>query len=311
MSMSATAQAARDRWFVAGYCAAYLASMTGLWMSHHTSAGQAAALLVILGVLFPGIALLVTRRAIALPHLVSKPLRETLEIVAYMVPVAAVLVAGFDRVNRITAEPLHSLVLLALKLVTFVLAPAALLLANGGYTISDLAPMSLRRRDLRPALWMLLLIIAFQAVAGRGLHDIQSAGLSRATLLLGAPLAFVWLLVEVGLVEEFFVRAVLQARMAALLKSEWGGLAVATLLFGLLHAPGFYLRTGRTLEFLGDHPSMAMAIAYSIGVTSIAGLFMGVLWMRTKNLAVVILVHAAGDWLPNLVPWLKAFHLTR
>ena len=33
--------------------------------------------------------------------------------------------------------------------------------------------------------------------------------------------------------------------------------------------------------------------------------------LRTKNFAVVVIVHAAGDFLPNLVPWIKAFHLAR
>jgi len=44
-------------------------------------------------------------------------------------------------------------------------------------------------------------------------------------------------------------------------------------------------------------------------VTSLAGLFLGVLWMRTK-IAVLVIVHAAGDLLPNMVPWVKAFRLT-
>jgi membrane protease YdiL (CAAX protease family) len=54
-----------------------------------------------------------------------------------------------------------------------------------------------------------------------------------------------------------------------------------------------------------------MAVGYSIVLPSLAGLFLGVLWMRTKNFAVLVIVHAAGDLLPNLVPWVKAFHLTR
>ena len=54
-----------------------------------------------------------------------------------------------------------------------------------------------------------------------------------------------------------------------------------------------------------------MAVGYSIVLTSLAGLFLGVLWMRTKNLAVVVIVHAATDFLPNLVPWVKSFHLAQ
>ncbi len=54
-----------------------------------------------------------------------------------------------------------------------------------------------------------------------------------------------------------------------------------------------------------------MAVGYSIVLISLAGLFLGVLWMRTKNSAVLVIVHGAGDRLPNLVPRVKAPQLTR
>ncbi len=130
-------------------------------------------------------------------------------------------------------------------------------------------------------------------------------------LAVATPLSFAWLILEVGVVEEFFFRVLLQERLATVLRSPWGGLVVAAVLFGLAHAPGLYLRTAATQEGLGSHPSLLMAVGYSIVLISLAGLFQGVLWMRTKNFAVLVIVHAAGDFLPNLVPWAKAFHLTR
>ncbi len=54
-----------------------------------------------------------------------------------------------------------------------------------------------------------------------------------------------------------------------------------------------------------------MAVGYSIVMTSLAGLFLGVLWIRTRNLAVLIIVHAATDFLPNLTEWIRAFHLVK
>jgi membrane protease YdiL (CAAX protease family) len=95
------------------------------------------------------------------------------------------------------------------------------------------------------------------------------------------------------------------------LRSPWGWLVVASVVFGLVHALGFCLRPAGTQQALGSHPPLLMAIGYSIVLTSLAGLFLGVLWMRTKNFAVLVIVHTAGDLLPNLVPWIKAFHLTR
>ena len=180
-----------------------------------------------------------------------------------------------------------------------------------GYKINELAPVSLTRPALRPALWMSLAVLLMQSFLGRGLHDIRSAHLPVWVIVLAAPLSFAWLAIEVGVVEEFFFRVLLQQRLAALLRSSWGGLVLAALLFGLVHAPGFYLRTAATQESLGPHPSLLMAVGYSIVMTSLAGLFVGVLWMRTRNFAVVIIVHAAGDLLPNLVPLVKAFHLAR
>ena len=109
--------------------------------------------------------------------------------------------------------------------------------------------------------------------------------------------------------EEFFFRVLLQERLAVVLRSPWGGLVVAALLFGLMHAPGFYLRSASAQEGLGAHPTLAMAVGYSLVMTSLAGLFLGVLWMRTKNLAVLVIAHAATDFLPSLVPWVKTFHL--
>ena len=229
----------------------------------------------------------------------------------YLGVIAWVLVSGFGSVARIRTEPLHSVVLLGVKLVTVVGFPAAIMWALGHHRITELMPVSLKWRDLRPALWMSLAALLMQSTLGRGLHDIREAHLPVWILAVATPLSFAWLIIEVGVVEESFFRVLLQERLAAVLRSPWGGLVVAAVLFGLAHAPGFYLRPAATQEALGSHPSLLMAVGHSIMLTSLAGLFQGVLWMRTKNLAVLVIVHAAGDFLPNMVPWAKAFHLTR
>jgi len=261
--------------------------------------------------IFPALAMLATRRVSALPYDVCQPGIETVVLVMYLGVIAWVLVSGFGRVARIGTEPLHSVVLLSVKLVTVVGFPAAIMLALGHYKLAELMPISLRWHELRPALWMSLAALLMQSFLGRGLHDIREAHLPLWVLAVATPLSFAWLMIEVGVVEEFFFRVLLQERLAAVLRSPWGGLVVAAVLFGLLHAPGFYLRPVATQEALGSHPSLLTAIGYSIVVTSLAGLFLGVLWMRTKNFAVLVIVHSAGDLLPNLVPWVKAFHLTR
>lgn len=155
------------------------------------------------------------------------------------------------------------------------------------------------------------LLLIFQSVAGRGMRDIAAAHVDGSTLVWGFPLAFVWLMLEAGVVEEFFFRCLLQSRLSAALRSELGGIVVMALLFGLMHAPGLYLRTGVTQEGLPPHPRLWMAIGYSIVITSMAGFFLGVLWARTRNFVVVVMVHAAADLLPDFLPTLRSFHLLR
>jgi membrane protease YdiL (CAAX protease family) len=272
---------------------------------------DALAALVILGVAFPALAMLATRRVSVLPSVVHRPRIEAASLLMYLAVVAWLLVLGFDRLAHFSIEPWHSAAVLGVKLVEFVVIPSAIIMTVGHYKIAELMPISLRWRELHPALWMSVAALLMQSFLGRGLHDIREAHLPIWVLSVATPLSFAWLMIEVGVVEEFFFRVLLQERLAAVLRSPWGGLVVAAVLFGLVHAPGFYLRTAATQEALGSHPSLFMAVGYSIILTSLTGLFLGVLWMRTKNIAVLVIVHAAGDLLPNLVPWIKAFHLMR
>jgi membrane protease YdiL (CAAX protease family) len=306
-----SASSIRPRTYVVAYFALWAAALVLLRTFEGFETSEALAALVILGVVFPVLAMLATRRVSALPHVVRQPRTETVVLVMYLVVIAWVIVSGFGRVARFRTEPLHSVILLSVKLTAFVAFPTAIGLALGDYRMAELMPISLRWRELRPALLMSLAALLMQSFLGRGLHDIREARLPVWVLAVATPLSFAWLMIEVGVVEEFFFRVLLQERLAAVLRSPWGGLVVAALLFGLVHAPGFYLRPAATQEALGAHPSLFMAVGYSIVLTSLAGLFLGVLWMRTKNFAVLVIVHAAGDLLPNLVPWVKAFHLMR
>ena len=69
-----------------------------------------------------------------------------------------------------------------------------------------------------------------------------------------------------------------------------------------MHAPGLYLRRNLTQEGLPAHPSLLMAIGYSIVITSTAGFLFGVLWARTRNFAVIVVAHGMADLLPNILP---------
>jgi membrane protease YdiL (CAAX protease family) len=215
---------------------------------------------------------------------------------------------GIDALkNGVLREPWQMLAMLGAKVGLFVFVPFVLFYASGKYKIRELMPASSKPKHLLVALWMSLVLILFQTVFGRGVSEIRHSGLPLWAVAVGLPLAYVWLLVEVGLVEEFFFRVLLQSRLSALLRSEVAGIVLMALLFGLAHAPGLHFRSAVTLEGLGPHPSWLVAIGYSIAVTSVAGIFLGILWARTRNILVLMLVHAAGDLLPNLVQFVKAW----
>jgi uncharacterized protein len=311
VNTESTARSAHTFLYVGGYLALWASALVSLRTHEAFAASEAMIALVILGIIFPDLALLVTRGVPALPYSVHQPSIESLFLVAYLAVIAWVLTSGFAAVARISAEPQHLLVLLCVKLLLFVIVPAATISALGRYRIAELMPISLAWRNLRPALWISLAALLMQSVLGRGLHDIRAVHPPAWVLIVATPLSFVWLMLEVGVVEEFFFRVLLQERLAESLRSPWGGIVTAALLFGLVHAPGFYLRPGGSFEALGEHPTLGFAIGYSIVLTSLAGLFLGVLWMRTKNFAVVVIAHAATDFLPNLLPWSRSFHLLR
>jgi membrane protease YdiL (CAAX protease family) len=62
---------------------------------------------------------------------------------------------------------------------------------------------------------------------------------------------------------------------------------------------------GGEVEGLGANPSALNALAYSVVVLAPSGILFGVIWGRTRNLFAAIIVHAAGDLLPNLSAFIE------
>ena len=147
---------------------------------------------------------------------------------------------------------------------------------------------------------MAFLLFLVQFYIGNGARPIREGILSHTQVWIGLPLFYLWLILEVGIVEEFFFRALLQSRISVLLNSEIGGIVISALIFGLAHAPGIYLREGGVLANLGNEPSLWLSIGYSICVLSIAGFFLAVIWAKTKNFWLIVGIHAFVDLLPGL-----------
>jgi membrane protease YdiL (CAAX protease family) len=165
---------------------------------------------------------------------------------------------------------------------------------NSGRGFTSAFPQSFTRRPSRGRAF-----VAFQYFLSGGGAAFRHGQFHVNQLLVALPLCFIWLFVEAGLVEEFFFRALVQSNLAAAFKSEVGGTVLMSLIFGLAHAPGFIFRHAGEVEGLGSNPSALDAVAYSIVVLAISGVTFGVIWARTKNLFAVMLIHAAGDLLPN------------
>lgn len=292
------------------YVAIYAAALWQMSRQPDFEPAEAIAILAIVGVLFSLLALLFTRKVEALPLAVKSPGVELAVLLLWMVPLAAFLVWGLGTLrSSFPNEPAQFLAIAAAKLAMVVVIPGLLLLRGWHYQVGELAPVGVRWKQIKPALWMSLAGLLMQGVLGRGLRDLSQAQVPMGMAVVAVPLALVWLALEVGLVEEFFFRVLLQTRLAHVFGSELSGIIAASALFGLVHAPGLYLRTAVTGEALGASPSLATALAYSIVITSVSGIFLGVLWSRTRNLAVVVIVHAAGDLIPNLLPFLKTWNL--
>jgi membrane protease YdiL (CAAX protease family) len=157
----------------------------------------------------------------------------------------AVLGWGFTAMNAtFPDEPLQSIVQVAVKLVTMVVVPAWLFL---GFRLDARATLS-SRRLLLVFVVMSLAYLAMQAVFGRGLITLRELSPPASTLAWAIPLCWLWQTLEAGLCEEVLFRRVLQEKIALASGSQVAAVAWASLLFGLAHAPGLWLRGGHLME---------------------------------------------------------------
>jgi membrane protease YdiL (CAAX protease family) len=201
--------------------------------------------------------------------------------------------------------PEHELLVMGLKLLAHVVLPAAILMALGARLL-PLVQMGLSGRKF----WRTLIVIGaifvgLSCVITPSLNEIAETKAPVSVLAWAAPASFVWIAIEAGLNEEFLFRAVLQTRLSALFRSAWAGVIVTSLIFGLVHAPGLFLRGGPGIDGWSSDP--LQVVAYTIAVLAPLGLLAGLIYARTKSLLLVILVHGMLDWLPNLADFIRVW----
>lgn len=297
-------------WVLLGI-AAYGVSLALLWRNPKFGHEDAIAELIIFGIAFPLLAWVATLRARPLELTARKSSAEIWLLFACLIGVSLYLIWGatvsetFVPASWILHPRSKFFVVLIRKLIVFVAIPYLLFRVIFGYRWRDFGLQfaglrALARNHLPVVLVLSAGIILFQYFMGGGAAPLRRGEFHASQLAIGLPLCFAWLFLEAGLVEEFFFRALVQARLAAWFKSEISGVALMALVFGLAHAPGFILRGAGLEEAIGANPSPAASIAYAIVVLSVGGIFFGIVWARTKNLFAVMFIHAATDLLPNL-----------
>jgi len=300
---------ARNRILIGGLIL-YACAFAILLRNQAFDATGAAVVLIVFGIVFPLIAWIATRRAIPLSIFVTPSKSQLIVLIGYIIVLSVYLVGGPQWIDQhlpsswIDSARTRFFIALAKKLVVFVAIPFAIFRFGFGYRLRDFGIQGEGLRALRHSHLPVVLVVggaflAFQYFLSGGGAAFRHGQFTVNQLLLGLPLCFIWLFVEAGLVEEFFFRALIQSHLAAAFKSEVSGTVLMSLIFGLAHAPGFIFRHAGEVEGLGSNPSALDAVAYSIVVLAISGVTFGVIWARTKNLFAVMLIHAAGDLLPN------------
>jgi len=298
----------------------YLAGVVILSRNPEFSLSDALLELLIFGLGFSLVAWWTTMRATPLVVAQHPTRREMLGLVVYVVVLSVYLAFGPQKIDSllphdwISSERIRFFVNLIRKLVVFVVIPFVLFGPLCGYRLHDFGWQKASLRELFGSHFLVvfvtsLLILAFQYFLGGGAAPLREGKFNLHQLVLGLPLCFAWLAIEAGLVEEFFFRALLQSRLSAWFRSEVTGVVLMALVFGLAHAPGFIFRRAGVVEGLGANPLPIDAIAYSIVTLAVSGIFFGIIWARTRNLAALVIIHAATDLFPNLSGFVKTWGL--
>lgn len=285
-----------------GAATGYLAAKGADWTFPLVSLG-------IFGLALSGLAWALTRKARPQAIAVKRPGMELAAILAFLAVYAVVFLGwGLGAVKQVFPPgPSHEWLVLGTKLLVHVVAPAVILAALGA-RIAPLFSAGATRPGFWPPLIVLgLILFALLAVVSPSLKQVSGLHLATPQLALVGVASFAWLAVEAGLCEEFLFRAVLQSRLAAVLKTELGAVVIGALLFALAHAPGLYLRGGPEVDGWSTDP--LQVVAFTVATLSPLALLFGTLWARTRSLLLIVLLHAAVDTLPNMAAFAHTWRL--
>ncbi|MGE0742402.1 MAG: lysostaphin resistance A-like protein [Hyphomonadaceae bacterium] len=261
--------------------------------------------MAIFGLALSGMAWLLTRGANAPAIVVERPALESIAVLVFL-GLYAVLFLGFGMSaarEALPPGPGQELLVMGLKLTAHILLPALLLVMLGA-RLAPLFQTALSGRKFWRTLIVLgAIILGLLCVISPSLQNIAAENPAPALLAWIAPASFVWITLEAGLCEEFLYRAVLQTRLSAWLRSPWTGVFATSILFGIAHAPGLFLRGGPGVDGWSTDP--LQVVAHTIATLSPMGLLFGLIYARTKSLLLVVLLHGLVDVLPNMADFIR------
>lgn len=246
------------------------------------------ALLLVSGVtLLSWIVLAVTREYTPQPVRVVRPKAELWSMIIWYAGVFLLAyftyAKGLELVNQFT------------NWFFLVIVPFGLLVLvrGSGSAMSDtLRSIGLTRAGFKEALKLAMVIGPLVIPVLYLIGDNQRAAIQMifhepAQALIPFFISFLVALLTAGFVEEFFFRGVLQSRLVSVTGSEWYGLLIASLLFGLFHLPLYFFS-----PFEPTQGNFVWSLSSVITEQVVAGMLLGVLWTRTHNLAAPLLIHA-------------------
>ncbi|MCX7358432.1 MAG: CPBP family intramembrane metalloprotease [Alphaproteobacteria bacterium] len=283
-----------------GGATAYLYATGGDWST-------GVAVIAIFGLGLGGVAWLLTRGADAPRIEVKRPAVESGAIIVYLA-LYAVLFLGFGMTwarQVLPAGQQQELLVMGLKLGVHIVLPALLLMLLGA-KLGPITQLGLSGRKFwRTFIVLGLVILALVCVITPSLKQISGIPPTFDTMIWAVPLGFIWITLEAGACEEFLFRGILQTRLTSWCNSAWAGVIVTSLIFGLAHAPGLFMRGGPDVDGWSTDP--LQVIAHTIAVLSPIGLTFGLIYARTKSLLLVILLHGLVDVLPSLAEFVQTW----
>jgi membrane protease YdiL (CAAX protease family) len=271
------------------------------------AAGLPVVSLVVFGIALPAIALAMTRKAPLGAPAVTRPTRALAIALAYLALFSFVVLGwGFTLVRtEVPGLRAQELLLLAMKTLTMVLGPLALMGRAERQAITEAFGTAGARQALPVTALIGGFALMISAVATGALPQLVALSAAPYQLAWGVVACFIWVSVNAGMAEEVLFRVYLQPRFAAVLRSETAAVVVGAIVFALVHVPGLYLRADQAVLMQNGAPSLSACIAYAVVVLSPPGILFGVLWARTRSLLVLVVVHAMIDLPPNVLGYMR------